>query len=75
VRRHFNWSAVGPYSTRWAAGDATHFGKYAAELVALAPDVILAAGGAVVPSLLLAGKLAATFWPDHPSLLVCELTR
>src|SRR5262245_42481037 len=33
---------------RWAAGDAERIRKYAAELVALAPDVILAAGGAVV---------------------------
>src|SRR5262245_13616950 len=30
---------------RWAAGDETLIRKYAAELVALAPDVILAAGG------------------------------
>jgi putative ABC transport system substrate-binding protein len=37
--------------TRWGAGDADRFRKYAAELVALAPDVILAAGGAVVPPL------------------------
>src|SRR5262245_28779437 len=28
--------------TRWAAGDAERFRRYAAELVALAPDVILA---------------------------------
>ena len=34
--------------TRWAAGDAEHIRKYAAELVALAPDVILAAGGPTV---------------------------
>jgi ABC-type uncharacterized transport system substrate-binding protein len=31
--------------TRWAAGDAERIRKYAAELVALSPDVILAAGG------------------------------
>jgi putative tryptophan/tyrosine transport system substrate-binding protein len=31
--------------TRWAAGDAERFRRYAAELVALAPDVILASGG------------------------------
>ena len=31
---------------RWAAGDADGIRKYAAELVALAPDVILAAGSA-----------------------------
>ena len=30
---------------RWAAGDADDIRKYAAELVALAPDVILATGG------------------------------
>src|SRR5262249_52968985 len=42
--------------TRWCAGDAGLFRKYAAELVALAPDVILAAGGAVVPSLLQATR-------------------
>jgi putative tryptophan/tyrosine transport system substrate-binding protein len=37
---------------RWTAGDPEHARRYAAELVALAPDVILAVGGAVVPSLL-----------------------
>jgi putative ABC transport system substrate-binding protein len=30
---------------RWAGGDAADARKYAAELVALAPDVILASGG------------------------------
>ena len=35
--------------TRWAgSGDAEHYRRYAAELVALAPDVILASSGAVV---------------------------
>jgi putative ABC transport system substrate-binding protein len=35
--------------TRWAGvGDAEHYRRYAAELVALAPDVILASSGAVV---------------------------
>jgi DNA-binding LacI/PurR family transcriptional regulator len=33
--------------TRWAAGDADRGRRYAAELVALAPDVILASGGSV----------------------------
>jgi putative ABC transport system substrate-binding protein len=37
---------------RWGAGDAELFRRHASELVALAPDVILAGGGAVVPSLL-----------------------
>jgi len=34
---------------RWAAGDAARFRSYAAELVALVPDVILAASGTAVP--------------------------
>ena len=38
--------------TRWAAGNAADTRKYAAELVALAPDVILASGGTVVGTLL-----------------------
>jgi putative tryptophan/tyrosine transport system substrate-binding protein len=38
--------------TRWAAGDAERFRKYAAELVALAPDVILASGGTGVGALI-----------------------
>jgi len=42
---------------RWGAGDAERALKYAAELVALGPDVILAAGGAVVPSLLQATRI------------------
>jgi putative ABC transport system substrate-binding protein len=33
---------------RWAAGDHQRVAKYAAELVALAPDVILATGGSTV---------------------------
>ena len=38
--------------TRWAAGDAERTRRYAAELVALAPDVILVAGsGALAPLL------------------------
>src|SRR5262245_25768025 len=41
---------------RWGAGDAELFRRHASELVALAPDVILAAGGAVVPSLLQATR-------------------
>ena len=33
---------------RWGAGDAANVRKYAAELIALAPDVILVSGGSVV---------------------------
>jgi len=37
---------------RWGAGDAGRVGRYAAELVALAPDVIVTSGGSTVPPLL-----------------------
>jgi putative ABC transport system substrate-binding protein len=37
---------------RWGAGDAANVRKYAAELIALAPDVILVSGGSAVGSLL-----------------------
>jgi putative ABC transport system substrate-binding protein len=37
---------------RWGAGDADRFRKYAVELVALAPDVILATGSPVTSALL-----------------------
>jgi putative ABC transport system substrate-binding protein len=39
------------FDTRWGAGDAELFRKYAAELVALAPDVILASGNPSVAAL------------------------
>ena len=42
--------------TRWAAGNADDIRKYAAELVALAPDVILAGGTATVGPLLQATR-------------------
>jgi putative ABC transport system substrate-binding protein len=38
--------------TRWAAGDANLIRKYVTELVALAPDVILAPGSTTVGPLL-----------------------
>ena len=41
---------------RWGAGDADDIRKYAAELVALAPDVILATGSATVAPLLQATR-------------------
>jgi putative tryptophan/tyrosine transport system substrate-binding protein len=37
--------------TRWGAGDASRFRTFAAELVALTPDVILAVGGTAVGAL------------------------
>ena len=42
--------------TRWGPGDADRFRGPAAELVALAPDVILASGGTVVGALLQATR-------------------
>jgi putative ABC transport system substrate-binding protein len=42
--------------TRWAAGDAERLRRYAAELVALAPDVIMASGGFGVGPLLQATR-------------------
>jgi ABC-type uncharacterized transport system substrate-binding protein len=36
---------------RWGGGDVDHIRKYAAELIALAPEVILASGGTVVGAL------------------------
>ena len=36
---------------RWAAGDADRYRKYAAELVALAPDVVLGVGGTITAAL------------------------
>jgi putative ABC transport system substrate-binding protein len=41
---------------RWGAGDADDIRKYAAELAALAPDVILTTGGAAVASMLQATR-------------------
>jgi len=41
---------------RWGAGDPDRYRTYAAELVALAPDVLLATGGSVIPSLLQATR-------------------
>jgi len=39
------------FDPRWGAGNAANIRKYAAELVALAPDVILATGSAIGPML------------------------
>jgi putative ABC transport system substrate-binding protein len=41
---------------RWGLGDAERIRRYAAELVALAPDAILAAGGMTVAPLLQATR-------------------
>jgi putative tryptophan/tyrosine transport system substrate-binding protein len=51
---------------RWAVGDAERSRKYAAELVALAPDAILAAGGAVVAPLLQATRTVPIVFVQTP---------
>jgi putative ABC transport system substrate-binding protein len=52
--RQAGWAVPGNVriETRWGAGDAERIRKDAAELVTLAPDVILASGGSVVGPLL-----------------------
>jgi putative ABC transport system substrate-binding protein len=53
--------------TRWSAGNADDTRKYAAELVALAPEVILASGGSVAGPLLQATRtvpVVFTLTPD-----------
>jgi putative ABC transport system substrate-binding protein len=52
--------------TRWSAGNADEIRKYAAELVALTPDVILAAGGAVVGTLLQATRTVPIVFTQTP---------
>jgi putative ABC transport system substrate-binding protein len=49
--------------TRWGAGDADRIRKYAAELVALAPDVILAHGASTVAQLLQATRSVPIVFP------------
>ena len=67
--QQLGWS-VGRYvqiDIRWGAGDAERMRHYAAELVALAPDAILAAGGATVGPLLQATRsvpIVFTLTPD-----------
>jgi putative tryptophan/tyrosine transport system substrate-binding protein len=51
---------------RWSAGDAELFRRHASELVALAPDVILAVGGSVVPSLLQATRTVPIVFTGTP---------
>ena len=51
---------------RWAAGDADDIRRYAAELVALAPDVILATGSATVGPLLQATRTVPIVFAPSP---------
>ena len=66
--QEFSW-AVGRnvrIDTRWSAGNADDIRKYAAELVALAPDVILASGGSVVGPLLQATRTVPVVFTQTP---------
>jgi putative ABC transport system substrate-binding protein len=56
--RSLGWIDAGNarIDTRWGAGDPDRFRKYAAELVALSPDVILASTSAAVEPLLRATR-------------------
>jgi putative ABC transport system substrate-binding protein len=49
--------------TRWGGGDAEIIRKYTAELIALAPDVILAVGAATVAPLLQATRTVPIVFP------------
>jgi putative ABC transport system substrate-binding protein len=52
--------------TRWAAGNADDIRRYAAELVALAPDVILAPGSTTVGPLLQATRAVSIVFVHAP---------
>jgi putative ABC transport system substrate-binding protein len=51
---------------RWGAGDADRFRRYAAELVALVPDVILATSDTTVPWLLQATRTVPIVFTQTP---------
>ena len=51
---------------RWAAGDADRIRRHAAELVALAPDVILAIGTSTVAPLLQATRTVPIVFASVP---------
>src|SRR5262249_297468 len=51
---------------RWGAGDADLFRRYAAELVALVPDVILATSGTTVPWLVQATRSVPIVFTQTP---------
>ena len=51
---------------RWGAGDADRFRRYAAELVALVPEVVLATSGSTVPWLLQATRSVPIVFTQTP---------
>src|SRR5262249_3795704 len=50
--------------SRWAAGDSERIRRYAAELVALAPEAVLASGGTVVGALQQASRTVPIVFVD-----------
>jgi len=52
--------------TRWGGGDADQFRKYAAELIALQPDVVLATSGATMPALMQATRTVPIVFVQVP---------
>src|SRR5262245_52837186 len=52
--------------TRWGGGNADDIRKYAAELVGIAPDVILASGGSVAGPLLQATRTVPIVFTSTP---------
>ena len=52
--------------TRWGEGDADQFRKYAAELIALQPDVVLATSGATMPALMQATRTVPIVFVQVP---------
>jgi putative ABC transport system substrate-binding protein len=54
------------FDIRWGVGDPNLYRKYAMELVALAPDVILAAAGSTVPALLEATRSIPIVFAQTP---------
>ena len=70
--QELNWTEGGNIQTdsRWGADDVETALRYAVELVALAPDVILAAGGAVVAAVQRASRTVPLSSPKQSTLSV-----
>jgi len=78
--QQFNWT-IGRnvrIDSRWPAGDSERFHSYAAELVALSPDVILATGSAAAEPLLRATRTIPVVFvvvPDPVEQIAPGVTR
>ena len=58
---------------RWGAGDLDRFRRYAAELVALSPDVVLAASGAIVGALQQASRTVPIVFVVDDAIIAVEM--